>query len=282
MRIAVLSGKGGTGKTLVSVSLAAAAARALYVDCDVEEPNGHLFFRPKKVESNPVDVLIPRFNLNLCNGCRVCVNFCKFNALAYINDQPFLFPEICHSCGGCAKLCPQKAIQDVPRNIGSIKRGASGSVTILSGIMNTGVASGVPIIQRLLQIVKEEEGLVVLDCPPGSACTVMESIRDADYCLLVAEPTLFGMHNLECVCNLVKEFRKPFGVVLNKCTEEENPSETFCRRNNYPILASIPFDYEVGRLNSDGEIAARRLPTFEKLFRELLDTITSEVKRLCA
>jgi MinD superfamily P-loop ATPase len=130
--------------------------------------------------------------------------------------------------------------------------------------------------------VKEEEGLVVLDCPPGSACTVMESIRDADYCLLVAEPTLFGMHNLECVCNLVKEFRKPFGVVLNKCTEEENPSETFCRRNNYPILASIPFDYEVGRLNSDGEIAARRLPTFEKLFRELLDTITSEVKRLCA
>lgn len=282
MRIAVLSGKGGTGKTLVSVSLAAAAARALYVDCDVEEPNGHLFFRPKKMESNPVDVLIPRFNLNLCNGCRICVNFCKFNALAYINDQPFLFPEICHSCGGCAKLCPQKAIQDVPRNIGSIKRGASGSVTILSGIMNTGVASGVPIIQRLLQIVKEEEGLVVLDCPPGSACTVMESIRDADYCLLVAEPTLFGMHNLECVCNLVKEFRKPFGVVLNKCTEEENPSETFCRRNNYPILASIPFDYEVGRLNSDGEIAARRLPTFEKLFRELLDTITSEVKRLCA
>lgn len=282
MRIAVLSGKGGTGKTLVSVSLAAAAARALYVDCDVEEPNGHLFFRPKKMESNPVDVLIPRFNLNLCNGCRICVNFCKFNALAYINDQPFLFPEICHSCGGCAKLCPQKAIQDVPRNIGSIKRGASGSVTILSGIMNTGVASGVPIIQRLLQIVKEEEGLVVLDCPPGSACTVMESIRDADYCLLVAEPTLFRMHNLECVCNLVKEFRKPFGVVLNKCTEEENPSETFCRRNNYPILASIPFDYEVGRLNSDGEIAARRLPTFEKLFRELLDTITSEVKRLCA
>lgn len=282
MRIAVLSGKGGTGKTLVSVNLAAAAARALYVDCDVEEPNGHLFFRPKKMESNPVDVLIPRFNLNLCNGCRICVNFCKFNALAYINDQPFLFPEICHSCGGCAKLCPQKAIQDVPRNIGSIKRGASGSVTILSGIMNTGVASGVPIIQRLLQIVKEEEGLVVLDCPPGSACTVMESIRDADYCLLVAEPTLFGMHNLECVCNLVKEFRKPFGVVLNKCTEEENPSETFCRRNNYPILASIPFDYEVGRLNSDGEIAVRRLPTFEKLFRELLDTITSEVKRLCA
>lgn len=282
MRIAVLSGKGGTGKTLVSVNLAAAAARALYVDCDVEEPNGHLFFRPEKVESAPVDVLIPEFDLNLCNGCRVCVDFCKFNALAFINGRPFLFPEICHSCGGCARLCPQKAIQDVPRNIGSIKRGTSESVTVLSGIMNTGIASGVPIIHQLLQIVKEEEGLTVLDCPPGSACTVMESIRDADYCLLVAEPTLFGMHNLECVCNLAKVFNKPFGVVLNKCTGEENPSEAFCRENQYPILTSIAFDYEMGRLNSDGEIAVRRLPSCEKLFRELLDTVISETKRLCA
>lgn len=282
MRIAVLSGKGGTGKTLVSVNLAAAAAQALYVDCDVEEPNGHLFFRPEKVEDTPIDVLIPKFDWTLCNGCRVCVDFCKFNALAYINNQPFLFPGICHSCGGCTRLCPQKAIQDVPKNIGSIKRGPSGAVTILSGIMNTGIASGVPIIHRLLQIVKEEEGLVVLDCPPGSACTVMESIRDADYCLLVAEPTLFGMHNLECVCNLAKIFQKPFGVVLNKCTGEENPSETFCRQNHYPILASIPFDYEMGRLNSDGEIAVRRLPSYEKLFRELLSTVTLEIKRLCA
>lgn len=282
MRIAVLSGKGGTGKTLVSVNLAAAAAQALYVDLDVEEPNGHLFFRPEKVEAIPVDVLIPGFDLNLCNGCRVCVDFCKFNALAFIGDQPFLFPEICHSCGGCARLCPQKAIQDVPKNIGSIKRGASGSVTILSGIMNTGIASGVPIIHQLLQIVKGEKGLAVLDCPPGSACTVMESIRDADYCLLVAEPTLFGMHNLEIVCNLAKVFNKPFGVVLNKCTGEENPSEIFCRENRYPILASIPFDYEMGRLNSDGEIAVRRLPAYEKLFRELLNTVTLKTKRLCA
>lgn len=282
MRIAVLSGKGGTGKTLVSVNLAAAAAQALYVDCDVEEPNGHLFFCPEKVEATPVNVLIPEFDWNLCNGCRVCVDFCKFNALAFIGGHPFLFPGICHSCGGCAKLCPQKAIQDVPKNIGSIKRGTSESVTILSGIMNTGIASGVPIIHQLLQIVKEEEGLTVLDCPPGSACTVMESIRDADYCLLVAEPTLFGMHNLECVCNLAKVFNKPFGVVLNKCTGEENPSEAFCRENQYPILASIPFDHEMGRLNSDGEIAVRRLPSCEKLFRELLDTVASETKRLCA
>ena len=277
MKIAVLSGKGGTGKTLVSVNLAAVASNAAYIDCDVEEPNGYLFFKPQGIKTLEVTVPVPQIDGLLCNGCRLCVDFCKFNALAFIKDKPVLFPEICHSCGGCVILCPQKAISERPKKVGVVSEGISGNVRVYGGIMETGESSGVPILRELFRQSKKEEGLSIIDCPPGSSCMVMESIKDADYCVLVAEPTLFGTHNLKMVHELMKGFKKPFGVVLNKCTEDENPSEVFCFENGITILGKIPFDYKLGSLSSDGLIVAQELPEYRDLFERLLCRIKEEV-----
>ena len=279
MRIAVLSGKGGTGKTLVSVNLAAAAKISTYIDCDVEEPNGYLFFKPEDVQEEKISVKIPKVNHELCNGCRKCVDFCKFNALAYIKNKLIVFDEVCHFCGGCIMLCPEKALTEKEKIVGKVQKGTSDQVRIYTGILNTGEASGIPIIKKLLAEKNLEANKpTLIDCPPGSACIVMESIKDADYCILVAEPTLFGVHNLNMVYDLVKLFNRPFGVVLNKCLEEENPAEKFCLEKNIKILSRIPFDNELGRLNSNAEIAVNNNEKYRILFSALLNTVTKEAQ----
>lgn len=278
LKIAVLSGKGGTGKTLVSVNLAYTAKKALYLDCDVEEPNGHLFFRPDNLTKEDVSVKIPYVNDYLCNGCRKCVDFCKFNALAYINNKVKVFSEVCHSCGGCMEICPESAISEINKSIGKIEKGNLEDVTVVSGILNTGEASGVPIIKAMIDDKNINEQVTIVDCPPGSACIVMESIKDADYCLLVAEPTLFGSHNLKMVYDLVRLFKKPFGVVLNKTQDGFNPSKEFCENNKIKILSEIPFDVELGKLNSDGKIVSKENRSYHDLFVKLLTDITKEAQ----
>ena len=278
MRIAVLSGKGGTGKTLVSVNLAAVLKESIYIDCDVEEPNGHLFFKPEGVREEEISVKIPIVDKELCNGCRKCVDFCKFNALAYINNQLIVFDEVCHSCGGCILVCPEKALTEKEKVIGKVQKGTSEQVDIYTGILNTGESTGVPIIKKLLEENLQANKQTIIDCPPGSACVVMESIKDADYCVLVAEPTLFGVHNLNMVYDLVKLFNKPFGVVLNKCLEEENPAEKFCLENNIKILGHIPFDNELGTLNSNAEIAVYKDKKYRDMLSSLLKTVKKEVQ----
>ena len=279
MKIAVLSGKGGTGKTLVSVNLAAVANKSIYIDCDVEEPNGYLFFKPEGILEEQISVKIPTVDNKLCNGCRKCDDFCKFNALAYIKDKLIVFEEVCHSCSGCIILCPEKAITEKEKIIGKFQKGISDQVTVYTGMLNTGEASGIPIIEKLLlENKRESDKLTIIDCPPGSACGVMESIKDADYCILVAEPTLFGVHNLNMVYELVKLFEKPFGVVLNKCLEGENPSEKFCLEKNIKILSRIPFDNELGMLNSDAEIAVRKNQKYRAMFSSLIETVKKEVQ----
>jgi MinD superfamily P-loop ATPase len=279
MKIAVLSGKGGTGKTLVSVNLASVATRSIYVDCDVEEPNGALFFKPQAIEEALVSVKIPVINHVKCIGCRKCIDFCRFNALAFINQKVKVFDTICHSCGGCTLVCPEAAIREKDKVIGTIEEGVSDGIKVITGKLYTGEETGVPIVKRLLERIKIEVELTVIDCPPGSSCMVMESIKDADYCVLVAEPTTFGVHNLTMVHELVKLFDKPFGCVLNKCFEEVNPSEIFCDENNIPIIARIPFDHQLSSLNSNGEIVSRLDTHFKGLFETLLSNIVEECKR---
>ncbi len=282
VRIAVLSGKGGAGKTLLSVNLAAAAGKSVYIDCDVEEPNGHLFFKPQIARENDVTVKVPFVTESLCSGCRKCVDFCKFNALAFIKSKPYVFEEVCHSCGGCMLLCPQNAIAERNKAVGKELEGVSQNVTVKTGILNTGEASGVPIIKKLLEACCDCGEPVFIDCPPGSACIVMESIRDADYCILVAEPTVFGAHNLGMVFDLVRLFKKPYGVVLNKCLEGENPAEQFCAEHKARVLGRIPFDSELGMLSSEARIAVRESERFGALFSNLLKTVMKEVRHEAA
>ena len=278
MKVAVLSGKGGTGKTLLSVNLAAVADNSEYIDCDVEEPNGHLFFKPSVIYEENITVKIPQVDNNLCDGCRKCVDFCAFNALAYIKNQLLINDDICHSCGGCVLLCPQKALTEKNKPVGRVQIGDSGGVRVKTGILNTGEASGIPIIQKLLEDDQpDSHKTTFIDCPPGSACIVIESIKDADYCVLVAEPTLFGVHNLNMVYELVTLFNKPFGVVLNKCQEDENPAEKFCVDKNIKILGSIPFDEDLGSLNSDGKIVSRESQKYCDSFLSLLGKVMKEV-----
>ncbi|MCI1966364.1 MAG: ATP-binding protein [Oscillospiraceae bacterium] len=271
MQIAVLSGKGGTGKTFVSVNLAAVCENAVYIDCDVEEPNGFLFLKPKIEKTKTVEVTIPEIDESRCSGCRDCVRFCRFNALAFLKGKPRLFPELCHSCGGCSLICPTKAIREIPRGIGVIEQGASGKLSVLSGTLNSGEATGVPIIRRLIQKIPSGR-TAVIDCPPGSSCTVMESIQDADFCLLVAEPTLFGLENLKLAAQLVKSFKKPCGIVINKDTADTELIDRLAEQENIPILLRIPFDRGLARTTARGELAVNS-KTYGAIFRDLMKRI---------
>ncbi|HPF19333.1 MAG: ATP-binding protein [Eubacteriales bacterium] len=279
MKIAVLSGKGGTGKTFVSVNLAAAASSSLYIDCDVEEPNGRLFFRPEHRNEETISVLLPVFDGALCDGCRKCVDFCKFNALVYIKEKPMVFPGICHSCGGCALVCPRGAVSETPRPIGVVEAGTSGNTAVVTGVLEPGEISGVPLIRAALAKASESDRPVVIDCPPGSGCAVLESVSEADYCVLVAEPTAFGLHNFAMVLELVNLLGKPCGVVINKTEGPYRELEEYCAEHHVNILCRIPYSTELATLGAKALIAVRENEEMAAVFRRLSDKIEKEVRR---
>lgn len=270
MKIACLSGKGGAGKTLTAVNLAAAAGNAVYIDCDVEEPNGRLFLKPQSIEKVTVSTLLPEFDAKRCTGCKKCVEFCRFHALMYIKEKPMVFPEVCHSCGGCVLVCPDGAVSEKPKPVGTLEIGQSGAIRVVTGILNPGEASGVPVIREAL---RQQGDVIIIDCPPGSACSVMESVMDADFCVLVAEPTAFGFHNFRMVHELVTLLGKKCGVVINKQETPYEPLEQFCEEQDLPILARIPYRPEVAALVSEGALVFEKDEQMKKLFTDLLEKI---------
>ena len=277
MKIAVLSGKGGTGKTFISVNLSLAANRATYLDCDVEAPNGELFLKPTEEEVYDSSVMQPEFDGDKCVKCRACVNYCKFNALVFIG-KPRLFPDICHSCGVCSLVCKYDAIKETPHKKGVIKLGHKDELKVVSGVLNEGEASGVSVIEDVLK--NSDKGLNVIDCPPGSACNAMAAIEPADYCVIVAEPTAFGLHNFKMVVELAQIFNKKIGVVINKCEKnevEDNVIKEFCDKNCLKILDTLVYDDELAKSNAHGIPALYANDLFKERFENILKQIESEV-----
>ena len=274
--LAVASGKGGTGKTFVSVNLALAASTPLVLqDCDVEEPNDHLFLRPEWEGEERVTLLVPSFDLEKCDLCGACREACRFHAIAILGDKPLLFPELCHSCGVCVEVCPTGAIREVPREFGSIAWGRRQEVRFFQGKLDVGEARSSPLVEEVRK--KGEPGLpVIADCPPGTSCPVVAAVTGADYVLLVTEPTPFGLHDLELAARMVRALGLPAGVVVNKDGLGKGDVEDFCRKEDLPILARIPFDKEVARVVSAGGIASGEIPGMEKIFQDLWERVLRE------
>lgn len=277
MKIGVLSGKGGTGKTFVSVNLAAAAQNTAYIDCDVEEPNGRLFLKPTDCTEYQVFTRFPEFDAEKCDGCRKCVEFCQFNALFFVKDKPMVFPEVCHACGGCTLVCSQKAVTEGERPVGVVQTGHYQKIEVVTGVLNPGEVSAVPVIKAALKEGFAQSDTVVIDCPPGSGCSVMESVMASDCCVLVAEPTAFGFHNFKMVYKLVTLLGKPCFIVINKEDSRYMPLEDFCEQNKARILMRIPYSTELAKLGAEGKLVYEQDKRWAALFDGLLEAIRQEV-----
>lgn len=273
MKIAVLSGKGGTGKTFVSVNLAKVEGTATYIDCDVEEPNGRLFLKPVKINKEPVYKRIPIFDEEKCIHCRKCIDLCRFNAIAVIGKKHKVFPEVCHSCGGCSLICPGGAITEIKLPIGEVEIGEQKGTTVVTGILNLGEASGVPVINAALEHAALNDKLTVIDCPPGSACSVMESIQIADYCILVAEPTAFGLHNFKMVYELVHLLGKQCGVIVNKCESDFTLIDDYCKKCGITVLEHIPYRNSLAEEGAKALVAVEQDKDIKDMFKHILEEV---------
>lgn len=280
MKIGVLSGKGGTGKTFISVNLARVIPSSIYLDCDVEEPNGYLFFNPIIEKTRDIKIKVPSINNEKCTNCRQCVNFCRFNALVSIKNNIKVFDKLCHSCGGCKIICPNDAIDEVDYKVGQIEIGKWEEIKIITGKMNIGEVNGIPLINSVIDegefLNKDIKSDIIVDCPPGSACSVMESVERVDYCILVVEPTAFGLHNFKMVYELCNILNKPMGIIINKVESLYEPLMSFCRDNKVNILAEIPFSKIIANVLTNGQILVDVDKKYEELFRQIRKQIGEE------
>lgn len=277
MIISFASGKGGTGKTILATNMAAAVSRTepvVYADCDVEEPNGHIFLSPGELEKTDVTVNNPLIDLDKCTLCGICSDVCEFNAIAILGPEPLVFPSLCHSCGACAELCPEKAITEIPWKTGEIERGYSGKLTFFSGRLNIGEAMAPPVTKALKKALSPDS-TVIIDAPPGNSCPVIEAVHGSDFVVLVTEPTPFGLNDLELAYKMVLKLGLPFGVVVNRSDIGDDRVEKFCADNNIEILLRIPFDRELAGTYSRGELAIDKSDDFKKKLLELYQKILS-------
>lgn len=286
--LSIASGKGGTGKTLVATSLALSLKDKYQVqilDCDVEEPNDHIFLKPAITHTEPVSIPVPKIDEEKCTHCGLCAQVCAYNAIAVLPDRVMVFPELCHGCGACSYLCPEKAISEGGQETGVVEQGQAGGIDFVQGRLNVGEAMATPVIRRVKEYANTD-GLVIIDAPPGTSCPVVESIQDSHFCLLVTEPTPFGFNDLVLAVETVRELGIPLAVVLNRAGSGDNRVEEYCRQQNIPILLTIPLDTNIARLYSKGIALAEGMPEMRGKFirldgeiRKLLDEGTGSIKR---
>lgn len=278
MIISVASGKGGTGKTTIAVNLARTLKGSVtLVDCDVEEPNDHLFLKGKRKSSEIVSNLIPRIDKSLCDGCGECSEFCQFNALAALGTETLVFPELCHSCGGCSLVCPNKAISEIPRRIGIIETVDVDNITLMQGIIDVGVASATPLVRALRKRLINRESMIILDVPPGTSCPVVASIQGTDYVVLVTEPTPFGLNDLKLAVGLVRELEIPFGVIINRMGIGDDRVHKYCENHNIKILLEIPNDRRIAEVYSEGGLIVENVPEYRGSFEGLLEKVEKDM-----
>jgi MinD superfamily P-loop ATPase len=278
MILTVASGKGGTGKTTVATSLALAIAdlSPLFLDCDVEAPNAHIFLNPEITQSQIVNLPIPAVDESRCEGCGRCAEVCQYHAIVLIGGKVLVFPELCHGCGSCTLQCPEGAIEEIPNKLGLLEAGvAKNEIRFARGTLDIGQPMAVPII-RTLQAWNPFGELepVIRDAPPGVSCPVVETMSGADFVLLVTEPTPFGLHDLQLAVQLTGELGLPFGVVLNREGIGDQRVDEYCQTAGIPILMRIPYDERIGRAVADGKPLVEAFPDYLPRFRELFSCIT--------
>jgi MinD superfamily P-loop ATPase len=273
MKIAVASGKGGTGKTTIATNLAHLAVRngrkVAYIDCDVEEPNGHLFLKPLIASSKPIGRLHPRVDEDKCTHCGLCGEICRYSAIVCVGEKVLVHPELCHACGGCVLVCQPGAITEVLRDCGTLEAGSAGAVRFVHGVLTIGEAMSTPLVQQVKAAAPEAD-LVIVDSPPGTSCPVIESVRGADLVLLVTEPTPFGLHDLTLAVGMVRALKLSLGVVINRAGSGDNRTREYCRREGIEILSEIPDDRHIAEAYSRGLLAAETVPAFRTALEPLL------------
>jgi MinD superfamily P-loop ATPase len=275
MIISVASGKGGTGKTLIATSLALSLKdkhKVQLLDCDVEEPNDHIFLRPVITAAESVCIPIPKVNEDKCIYCGKCAEVCAYHAIAVLPKSVLIFPNLCHGCGACSYLCPEKAIVEEGYEIGVVESGNVDGISFVQGRLNIGEAMPTPIIRKVKELVNDD-GVSVIDVSPGTSCPVVESIKGSDFCLLVTEPTPFGLNDLILAVETVKILGIPCGIVINRAGKDNRNIEEYCLKENVPVLLTIPFDTKIARFYSKGVTLVEGIPQWKANFTKLYDRI---------
>lgn len=276
MKVAIASGKGGTGKTTVATSLvcllSAEGRTVAYVDCDVEEPNGHIFLKPHGLRAEDVCVMTPKIDEAKCTGCGLCAEVCQYNALACVRGKVLVFAELCHGCGGCSLVCPEGAIREVPRGVGVVEQGRTENGDFVHGRLHVGEAMPTPVVREVKRRVPED-GIAIIDAPPGTSCPVVATLSGVDYVILVTEPTPFGLNDLKLAVGVVRRLDLAFGVVVNRFDVGDDRVRDYCRDEGIDILAEIPNDREVAEAYSRGKIPLS-IPRFAVGMREIFPAIS--------
>jgi len=277
MIVTVASGKGGTGKTTVATSLACAISDSVQLlDCDVEEPNVHLFLKPKIQYRETVYTMVPEVDQERCSGCRKCVAICRFSAITVVGQKVLTFPELCHGCGGCMVVCPEKAITEGGREVGKIEIGKRGAMSFGHGLLRIGEAMAPPLIRKVREQI-DDRYVTIIDAPPGTSCPVITAMRGVNYVLLVTEPTPFGLHDLKLAVEAVKKLGIACGIVINRADLGDNGVQDYAQRQGIPILMKIPFSKEIAKNSSKGGILAEQSPEWRDTFAGLYQKI-----KICA